>query len=312
MHRKTQVKRELVNNRILVYCTEMKKNIISIFTLFFFAAIFFHTNIALSCDTALNCSFDHQHPKWAELLEKHVRGVSQPSIALLGSEVLLSSTISYKGVQEDEDLLDSYLAQLKAVTLEEFQAWSDDYKLAFLANAYNAFTVKLILNHYPLHSIMDIESGKAWKIRFFKLLGMSAHLDYLEQDLARNKKSGDGIDIKLEPRLHFMFNCASIGCPALQKEPFLGDKLEEQMERATLGFLQDGSRNRYDKRTKTLHLSKIFKWYGGDFGKSNSAIKAFVAERIGATEEEKAAIRHSSTRIRFLEYNWTLNEHTTE
>ncbi len=246
-------------------------------------------------------NFDHSHSVWGEVLQEHVNSKEKKGRGTV-------STINYAAINKNPKKLKAYLKQVEKLNKDQFKSWSHKQQLAFLANAYNALTVKIIIDNSPLKSIKDIGGlfSSAWKKKFFTFFNKSSHLDYLEHSLARNQDSKDDINLKLEPRLHFMFNCASIGCPALLKEPFQASKLEEQMEKATKGFLLDTSRNRYDAKKKTLYLSKIFYWYGDDFKPS---VKNFVSQRMGKTKKEKLAMRSKKTKIEFLDYNWELNKH---
>ena len=160
----------------------------------------------------------------------------------------------------DRDQLADYLGQLAAVSSREFQQWSRADRLAFLINTYNAWTVELILTEYPdISSIRDLGSlfRSPWSRRFVSLFGEMVSLDHIEHELIRGP---DGFQ---EPRIHFAVNCASVGCPALRQEAYVGDRLESQLEDATGRFLADRSRNRLDG--DVLRVSEIFDWYEEDF-----------------------------------------------
>jgi hypothetical protein len=149
--------------------------------------------------------FDHEHATWNLLVKNNVHWDLKRT----------ASQVNYAGFQNTQDFLGRYLFTLSSVTRAEFDAFSRDQQLAFLINAYNAFTVELILTEYPdVSSIKDLGSlfSLPWKKKFFNLLGESQSLDGIEQDLIRGSGRYN------EPLIHFAVNCASIGCPALLDE----------------------------------------------------------------------------------------------
>lgn len=233
-------------------------------------------------------AFDQSHFAFTKILKKYV------------VEEGLTTKVRYIELKKDTKELDSYLSSLEAVSKEEFLAFGADERLSFLINAYNAFTLRLVLNHYPVKSIKDIGGlfSSPWKKKFFRLLGEKKSLDNIEHDIIRK-------DFE-EPRIHFAVNCASIGCPALRAEAYTARKLNEQLEDATKKFLQDKTRNRFKPQERLLEISSIFKWYGDDFRKK-ATLEAFLAQYMGETEEEKQLIRGES-KTRYLSYDWDLNE----
>ncbi len=234
--------------------------------------------------------FDHSHSVWASVLKKIVSAKGP------------TTQVNYKSLKAEPAELLKYLQTLEGVSQAEYDVFTESQKLAFLINAYNAFTVKLIVDHYPVKSIKDIGSvfSSPWKKKFFKLLGQKRHLDNIEHDLIRKNFN--------EPRIHFSVVCASVGCPALRAEPFVAARLEAQLESATHDFLSDSSRNRYLADSKTLEISSIFDWYGGDFTKKFGSLEGFLAERITDDESQRKLIREKRAKIRFLDYDWSLNE----
>ncbi|MEO0336933.1 MAG: DUF547 domain-containing protein, partial [Pseudomonadota bacterium] len=203
--------------------------------------------------------FDHSHKLFTEVL---------------GNFVIVSgakSTVNYKGLKKSPSQLNSYLGQLSAVSKKDYAKFSKEQKMAFLINAYNGFTLKLIIDNYPVKSIKDIGGlfSSPWKKEFFKLLGGDMYLDKIEHKILRKKFK--------EPRIHFAVNCASIGCPALRGEAFTADRLNVQLEEQAKIFLRDSSRNSIKKSKKEIHLSKIFDWFDGDFKRGGSSVQKFVA-----------------------------------
>ncbi|MGV3666349.1 MAG: DUF547 domain-containing protein [Leptospira bouyouniensis] len=230
-------------------------------------------------------NFDHKHSVWDLLLKKHVK----------------NGLVSYKGFITDSTTLNGYLETLTKVSENQYQSFSDKEKMSFLINAYNAFTVKLIIDHYPIDSITDIGSpiskinlarGIPWKKEFFSLLGKSRHLDWIEHEKLRKDFA--------EPRIHFAIVCASIGCPNLLSEAYNPSLLEKQLQSAKIGFLKNPKKNSYDKASNTLYLSKIFNWFQPDFTKKTSLIQ-FIQDGFEDTIKPDAKIIYN-------EYNWDLNE----
>jgi hypothetical protein len=246
-------------------------------------------------------AFDQNHAAWDTLLKRHV------AVAQNGG----ASRVNYAGLRGDEDALQTYLDTLSAVPQGEYRGWTREQQLAFLVNAYNAFTVKLVLTRYPdLKSIKDLGSflKSPWKKEFFTLLGGERSLDDVEHRLIRAPGAFD------EPRIHFAVNCASVGCPMLRNEAYLAERLDAQLEDGVRRFLGDRSRNRYDPASGTLEVSRIFDWYKADFEKGNAGIRsvpqflARFADVLADGAVARTAVRQGQAQVRFLDYDWTLND----
>jgi hypothetical protein len=246
--------------------------------------------------------FDRTHAAWSALLAKHV-------VLVDGGK---ASQVRYAGFAADRAALKSYLDALSGVNQTEFDAWSKADQMAFLVNAYNAFTIELILTKYPdLKSIRDLGNvvlNSPWKRRFFTLLGKPQHLDGIEHETLRKPGVYD------DPRIHFAVNCASIGCPMLREEAFIGSRLDAQLEEQTRRFLSDRSRNRYSPERNALEVSSIFDWYRKDFESGYRGFKtreqffARYAALLADRPEDRAAIEAGRAELRFLEYDWRLND----
>ena len=245
-------------------------------------------------------AFDHRHAEWSALLDQHVVPITDGN----------ASQVNYASLKADRAALKRYLDSLSAVDEADYRRWSNPQQLAFLINAYNAFTVDLILTRYPdLKSIKDLGSvlQSPWKKAFFTLLGKERSLDDIEHGLIRASGAFD------EPRIHAAVTCASIGCPMLRAEAFTADKLDAQLEDGMRRFLSDRSRNRFDVAGNTLSVSKIFDWYKGDFEKGHQgftsldATFARYADALGDTPQARNAIRKGGLNIRHLDYDWALN-----
>lgn len=246
-------------------------------------------------------AFDHRHGEWQQLVETHVIWIDGGT----------GSQVDYEGFRKDRPRLRSYLEALSAVSRKTFDGWPKERRLAFLINAYNAFTVELILTRYPdLDSIKDLGSflKSPWKKQFFNLLGDGRNLDWIEHDMIRKPGVYD------DPRIHMAVNCASVGCPALRDEAFVAETLDEQLEDNLTRFLRDRSRNRYNPRTGKLEVSKIFDWYGGDFSKGYRGYDtlegffATYADLLSDDPAEREKIRSKQVKIDFLAYDWRLND----
>ena len=205
--------------------------------------------------------------------------------------------------------LKSYLAGLSEVGQKEFDRWNKQEQLAFLINAYNAWTIELILTTYPnLESIKDLGSlfSSPWSKSFIPLLGKTRSLDDIEHGLIRG--SGRYND----PRIHFAVNCASIGCPALRAEAYVSENLDQQLEEQIKVFLSDRSRNRINGGV--LEFSSIFKWYREDFEKGwlglDSLTELFVqhADNLGLSTSDVKRLQTGQIGIEFLDYDWRLND----
>ena len=245
-------------------------------------------------------TFDHSHAAWTALLKKHV-------LVLRGGQ---ASQVRYAGMLADRGALKAYLDSLSAVGSATFAAWTKPQQMAFLANAYNANTVELILTKWPkLSSIKDIGTflESPWKPKWITLLGNKVSLDDIEHQMLRARGRYD------DPRVHFAVNCASVGCPALREEAFDADRLDAQLDEQTLRFMSDRSRNRYDPTASKLEVSKIFDWFGDDFKqgfKGITALPVFLAKFANVLADaaaDREKVRAGGVGVSFLDYDWKLN-----
>ena len=246
-------------------------------------------------------AFDHSHAAWNALLKKHV-------VVLRGGQ---ASQTRYAGMAADREALKAYLATLSDVRAASFEGFSKPQQMAFLINAYNAFTVELILTRYPkLESIKDLGSllQSPWKPKNINLLGTQMSLDNIEHDTLRARGRYD------EPRVHFAVNCASIGCPALREGAFTADRLEAQLEEQATRFMSDRSRNRWSTQRGQLEVSKIFDWFGDDFRAgfkgiaSDKAYFARYADKLADAPADRERIKSMQAGVSYLDYDWKLND----
>ncbi|MDE0828492.1 MAG: DUF547 domain-containing protein [Vicinamibacterales bacterium] len=240
-----------------------------------------------SSGVAIAQTFDHSHTAWTEVLTRHVANDGGITV------------VDYAAIQADASGLERYVDVVTRVTPAQFETWSEPQRLAFLINAYNALTVTLIVDNYPVTSIKDLGGwfSSPWKQRFFTLLGKERHLDDIEHGLIRAQFD--------EPRIHFAANCAASGCPPLRAEAYVALRLDGQLEDNARVFLRDVRRNRYEDGT--LWLSELLDWYESDFTRHGGSLKTFVAARPADDPAAAAVIAGPKTRVRFLDYDWTLN-----
>ncbi len=250
------------------------------------------TVTALLAAPSAHAELDRSHLAWTALLRAHVKLQDARGSA---------SRVDYEAFARDRAALGTVLEQLARVTPAELAALPRADQMAFWINAYNAATIELILSEYPKHeSIKDYGSllRSAWQKPFVRLLGETLTLDQIEHERLRGKR-GFG-----EPRVHFAVNCASLGCPMLREEAYVGDRLEAQLAAQTLRFLSDPTRNRFDAAHNTLRLSAIFDWYGDDF--AHGELPRFLAPYAAALGARPEAL--PSARVSFANYDWRLND----
>ena len=245
-------------------------------TLGFFGAIL------LSLCAARAAEFDHTHAALDRVLKARVK----------------NERVDYPALKADSKDLDAWLQSAGAVTEAEFNRWTQPQQLAFLMNLYNAATLRLILDHYPLKSIKDIGSlfKGPWKQEVVPLLGKTVTLEHLEHQVLRKKYA--------EPRVHFAIVCAAKGCPPLRAEAFVADKLDVQLDEQGRVFLGTKEKNRVEAGARTIYLSPIFKWFSEDFEKKSGSVVKFVTPFFSA--EDQKALR-PDWKVSYTDYDWSLN-----
>jgi hypothetical protein len=202
--------------------------------------------------------------------------------------------VDYNGFKKDEAQLDTYLAALATI---DPGTLSKQEQMAFYINAYNAWTIKLILDAWPdLNSIKDLGGlfQSPWKKSFVKLWRGVVTLDHIEHDILRPRYK--------DPRIHFAINCASISCPLLLNVPYTGSELDRQLDRVTADFINDPNNNYISGNA--LHVSKIFKWFNEDF---NGDTYGFIKRYARADLKKQLDSRGEDLKIKYLHYDWGLN-----
>lgn len=245
------------------------------------APILFFTRLA----TAACAPVDHDHTEWTTILGRFVR----------------DGDVAYGRLEsEGTPLLASYLDGLSSGCADDYARWSRAERLAFWINAYNAFTVKLVLDHYPISSIRKIGwlPGGAFRQTFIPMPGLKGGLVSLD-DIENGTLRADF----REPRIHFALVCASRSCPTLRGEAYRAAALDGQLDDQARAFLADPRKNRFDPAANTLHLSSIFKWFRADFEAAAGSLPAYIARYV-----DDPRMSGPGVRIEFLAYDWSLND----
>lgn len=237
--------------------------------------------------------FDHSHAAYTELLQKHV------VVYFEGRR----SVVDYAALQKDEPALNAYLQDLADVSVDQYRSWNEDQQLAFLINAYNAFTLELIVDHYESFASGERESIRdlgglfysAWEREVVELLGKMRTLDWVEHKTIRVYFD--------EPRIHAALVCAAMSCPKLRAEAYTAAALDAQLDDQMRTFLSDRALNGIDEQG--LYLSRIFDWYEDDFGD----LRGYMRQYADALADDKAErqVLAGDIRIRYTDYDWRLN-----
>ncbi|MBT7409468.1 MAG: DUF547 domain-containing protein [Methylococcales bacterium] len=238
--------------------------------------------------------FDHHHRLWEQVLQQ-------------STETVFNSTgINYAKLHKNHEILIKYTRLLQAVTSQQFERWTRNQQLSYLINAYNAFSILLVAKHYINDDGEAIDSVKeiggilksTWEIKIFNLLGKYKTLDDLEHIAIRQNFN--------EPRIHFVLNCVSVGCPKLKTAPYIATLLDRQLEEATRDFILDPYKNRIDVKEETLYISQIFDWYEVDFTTGTESVINFVLQRITGDPLLRQKILEDYE-LDFIAYDWMLN-----
>jgi hypothetical protein len=229
--------------------------------------------------------------------------------------------VNYKRLKASPGDLEAFLERVAKVDEKTYKGWSRKGRIAFWINAYNAITLKAIIDHYPIkpggilakrfpkNSIRQIPG--VWDKLKFTVKGREMTLEHLEHKMLRARFN--------EPRIHVALVCAAKGCPVLRNEPFITSRLDKQLNDQTRRFLKNLTKFRIDRDKSQVHLSPIFKWFGADFvktfgtdqkftahGKSTRAVLNFVSKHLDKKDAEHLA--GAEYKIRYLNYDWSLNE----
>lgn len=218
--------------------------------------------------------------------------VSAQSFDDLLKQFVVAGRVDYQGLHANTRPLKNYLWQAGKVSESEFKSWGEKQQLAFLINLYNASTLQLIVDHYPVRSIKDIRSlfKGPWDQPVVPMFGKKITLNELEHGIIRKQYR--------DPRVHMALVCAAKGCPILRGEAYTAENLDEQLDDQSRAYLATSTGLVIDRQKGLASISSIFKWYGDDF----ASVPAFI---------EKYSLGNiQGLKIKYLDYDWSLNEQT--
>ena len=259
------------------------------------------------CVVAASMSFDHSHAQFDKVLRQHVK----------------RGMVDYRALKNDPQPLLRYFQQLADIVESDYQNWTRSQKLALWINAYNAYAIKAIIDHYPIepswvadplghypaNSIRQIPG--VWDEMTWPVMGKRVTLDYMEHEILRKKLD--------EPRIHYVLVCASIGCPLLENRAFDEVSIEQRLDQAARDYIYESHRVRIDRDNKAVGLPQIYKWFEEDFQADEAHLKLFARfspQEAGwlswvyrfANDEDRRFLETQDYRLVFLYYDWALNE----
>lgn len=234
-------------------------------------------------------SYSQEHNLFSEILADHVK----------------NGLVDYKNLSRD-NRLNEYLAQLSKTNPENL---SRNEKLAFWINAYNAFTLHIIVENYPIESITDLHTGgriigfilgkTVWDKEFIKINRKKYDLNEIEHEILRKMD---------EPRIHFAIVCASISCPEIRNEAFEAEKLETQLKDQAFKFINDPTRNSFNLDKREANISEIFNWFEEDFGKDEEEVLLFLSNYLPVNIGSDIKLNVSEWDVSYMNYDWRLND----
>ena len=267
------------------------------------------TIISYGIEEVKQADFDHSYSTYNNLLNHYA----------------VDARVDYKGFIDSKAEFERFLKILGDVNENDFEGWTQEQKLAFWINAYNAFTIKAIIDHYPIkrsfslvgifyapsNSILQIKG--VWTKLQFRAVGRMITLDEIEHQILRKEFN--------EPRIHMAIVCASISCPDLSSEAYVSERIEAQLDRAARDFINNPDKGVYvNESNRKVKFSKIFKWFGEDFIPSYGDEKLFNSYSLKEnavlnftldyleSKETKEYLMSNKLRIGYLKYDWHLNE----
>lgn len=203
--------------------------------------------------------------------------------------------VNYKALKNGRETFDRFVGQIEVA---DVGVMTDAEQKAFWINAYNAITLKVVLDAYPVSSIRSFKLGSVLVWEF-------------ERNVARGRYSLGDIEHKIlrplgDPRIHFAINCASIGCPLLPQKPFYPKTLDEQLDNAARAFINNPDKVWLNKEKGVLYLSSIFKWFKEDFLSVSPDLSSYVKKYMNSANREY--LEQNQPKVKFLDYDWSLNE----
>ncbi len=229
--------------------------------------------------------------------------------------------VDYQGLKTNPGALEGFTSSVSHFDRKNYDGWTEKKKIAFWINVYNAFTLKAIIDHYPIqssffksfvypkNSIRQIPG--VWDRLKFPVMGRETTLDEIEHRVLRAKFH--------EPRIHMALVCAAMGCPPLRNEPYVSAKLDEQLDDQARRFLANPHKFHGDRKAGKVYLSPIFQWFGDDFigkygtdkqfpsfSEKERAVLNFISHYVDA--RDKDYLTQGSYSLEYLKYDWSLNE----
>lgn len=255
---------------------------------FLFCLSIFYSESTFAADYS---KFFTPHSRWTDVIKTYKHSETQFSYKQL----------KYDSKSNPEHPFNLYLSDLKSLKAESFDSMSREEQMAFLLNAYNAFVVKIVIDHYPLKSIRSIGgllTGGPWKMKLFSLLeGKIQTLDQIEHEWLRPKYR--------DVRIHAALNCASASSPPLHDEAFEGKQLDNQLEIQMRKWLHNSRLNHFDSTKRIASLSEVFSWYSEDFTVRGSTLKSIML-RFGPVKSD--FVNADDLKIEYLTFDWDLND----
>lgn len=218
------------------------------------------------------------HSDFTVVLKRHVRG----------------GTVNYSKLKDDKGL-SSYLS---ALSNSKPGALSGDEKKAFWINAYNAFTLKVIVNNWPVKSIRDINGGKVWDKKWIMIDSKTYSLNQIENEILR--PMGDA-------RVHYALVCAAKGCPPLRSDAYMPSTLSKQLDEQARQYVRRGPGHSYSVKTKTAKVSQLYKWYASDFGKGSVGLIKHLAQFSDLSIAKVMKQSPGAWKVEYVKYDWTIN-----
>lgn len=245
--------------------------------------------------------------------------------ALLKAYVDEQGMVNYRGLKADGDGLNAFAEAMGRLDPRTYEQWSERQKVAFWLNAYNALTLKAIIDNYPIkptfparlrhprNSIRQIKG--VWTKLKFRVMGEMTTLDAIEHEVLRKEFA--------EPRIHVALVCAAMGCPPLRNEPYRGEALDEQLGDQARQFLANREKFHIDRGKGRVYISPILKWFGEDFvkaygtttefagqGETERAVLNYISRHLN--EQDRRYLATGKYKIKYLDYDWSLNKQKPE
>ncbi len=263
----------------------MKKHVLIGFLLILsVCSVFFLYHYRVEADSRTQQSMEDaafSHKLFDEVLQEHVDEKGQ---------------VNYTKLKANPEKFEAYLDLLAVAKPAE---WSYNEQLTFWINAYNALVIKGVVDHYPITSVRKVKLFNGFFSRLkFQAAGKTYTLDQIEHGILRVEFP--------DPRVHFAIVCASSSCPPLGNRAFSAETLEEHLESVTLNFIRNPAQVRINRAKRTVHLSKIFKWYKDDFKIGYDGVVDFLADYL--PPEDGEYLLSTEVKLRHLDYDWTLND----